>query len=161
MLFLCLLHFVSSCSLGRVSVGQCVEAGSVSSIDFCGEYLEGKICVPTVHNLWPDWDSSAKDLEVQRSFAEFLSDRIVDELDGSSVQSFTRSADCIEAYKLVLCLINFPSCRDEESFPLCKNVCDDYVDKCGLESSNCDGLATKSSQCSSAVTLGLVYILLW
>lgn len=142
-------------------MGECVPSNSLSSIDFCKEHLQENVCVPFTHPLWPDWDASSKDIEVQRSFAEFLEARIVDELDSKSIPTFTRSSDCIKAYKAVLCLLNFPDCNEDETFTLCNSICEDYQSKCSLKKSNCESFDTDLSRCSCAIILSIGFTLLW
>jgi hypothetical protein len=161
MLILCLLVTTTSgCSLGYITQGTCVPSDSLS-VDFCGSYLQGDVCVPIVHELWPEWDASAKDSEVKRSFVQFLEARITAELEGKSKPSFTRSKECIEAYKNVICLMNFPSCKDDTTFPLCNNVCKGYLERCGEANSNCEDISSDLSPCSSALALSLSLVWLW
>eukprot|EP00928_Gymnodinium_smaydae_P005863 TRINITY_DN1202_c1_g1_i3.p1 TRINITY_DN1202_c1_g1~~TRINITY_DN1202_c1_g1_i3.p1 ORF type:complete len:464 (+),score=87.23 TRINITY_DN1202_c1_g1_i3:81-1394(+) len=150
------LHGPATCELpanSGIRNGIChndVE-GLRSQLTFCKEAVRYRACVPAHQPLWEDWNASTKDALVAKQFREIVDRRLAMEANNTPNVyvdiHLLANADCIAAFKNVLCWMTFPKCNDQNvSAPLCRKSCERYYDAC-LYQRNTDGVF---EQCKEA-----------
>jgi hypothetical protein len=126
--------------------GICVPPEYQSEVEmpFCGEYVSYSACVPPRNPLWPSWNVTAKDALVEKYFNDIVADRLNREQlslanNGSSDEyltiRFSGNSNCIENFKKIVCLYNFPTCNKESTFPICSEQCTEYFQSCKFDAS--------------------------
>jgi hypothetical protein len=141
----------STCEIPRGSrmgmAGICVPYPTLISLAFCGDSITYAACVPPTNPLWPMWNATSKDALVRDLFTKAVADRKAREAESLSGTGegyvpllFTGNDACMDQYKRVLCLQNFPACDDavvkpqtSEIFGLCSQRCVDYFSTCRIE----------------------------
>ena len=151
----------SSCELPRGSglmSGICVDSGYLdSSLSFCREFVDSTVCVPPRNPIWPSWGASAKDALIEsmvNSMIQVQLDRENDTLSNVANANYTPvffmgNNYCVENFKRLSCLVNFPSCdaTTSYSFPLCASKCVEYFTACRFDP------AYTASMCSVAQSI--------
>ena len=136
----------SSCELPRGSgmfgSGICVSGANLTGLGFCGELVTYTACVPPSNPLWPNWNASAKDSVVEQLFTQAVTDRVTREEDSLSSGEgyvpmlFTGNDACVDEYKRVLCLQNFPECDSSNAgkgFGICSPRCVEFFTICKFD----------------------------
>lgn len=140
-----------SCELPRGSnmngAGICVPVDNLTSLEFCGEYVDYPACVPPTNPVWQAWTVAAKDRLVKQLFDAAVADREEREQESLTAGEyvpmlFTGNPECVSEYKKIICLFNFPSCDGSAKLNavsvtsgICSNRCTDYFSKCKLDDS--------------------------
>lgn len=151
----------TSCELPRGSglmAGLCVDTGYLAeSLTFCKAFILTPSCVPPDNPLWPTWNAAAKDALIGSVVEEKIARRLAQEdVTLSNVPNanytsvfFTGNHDCVQNFKKISCLINFPSCdaKRSVSFPMCPTECFEYFTACRFDPSY------TASACSAADSL--------
>ena len=146
------------CELPRGSglmAGLCVDTGYLAeSLSFCKEFILSPSCVPPDNPLWPTWTAAAKDALIGSVVEEKIASRLAQEdetlskVPNANFTSvfFTGNHDCVQNFKKISCLINFPSCdaKRSVSFPICPSECLEYFTACRFDPSY------SASACSAA-----------
>ena len=128
--------------------GICANASYLNtSLSYCKNYVNyASACVPPSNPLWPSWNASAKDVLIGSAVESFISERL--SLENSTLSNIsdagsvtytpvllTGNGECVENFKRVSCLVNFPSCdpKTSASFPLCSASCVNYFTSCRFD----------------------------
>jgi hypothetical protein len=140
-----------SCELPRGSsmyaAGVCVPDTNLTSLEFCGEFVNYAACVPPTNPLWPAWNARAKDELVKQLYETAVAERTQREQDsltdsGYVPMLFTGNEACVNEYKRIVCLYNFPSCDSSTAidsvsptYGVCSERCNDYFTACKFDDS--------------------------
>eukprot|EP00622_Pseudochattonella_farcimen_P004962 FR740485.1.p1 GENE.FR740485.1~~FR740485.1.p1 ORF type:complete len:216 (+),score=11.38 FR740485.1:59-649(+) len=127
---------------------------------FCGSRVDYKVCVPEQKSMPPDrnfpngrWTNStirAKDdwlremhtgnvhwridLETDKSLEEEKLNEWGEESKNGIIPRFFQSKDCKNAYKALVCWINFPRCDQfGNSLAVCRTGCENFFKTCLYE----------------------------
>ena len=146
----------AACELPRGSglySGVCAQP-TVTDLPFCGDVVSYSACIQPTNPLWPSWTSTAKDAMVERLYNSAVSARISAEqaslsnggANGTYMSLlFTGNDQCVEKYKRILCLYNFPECGEARSrnsefgfeaspiLGMCSQACVDFFTVCKFD----------------------------
>lgn len=141
-----------ACYIQGQDSGRCVAAADFGAQggSFCASAVQYPACVPKEHAWDANHTLSNKDAWVAATFLAVRARRLLVEAgtlppdwqpwegglkpkdptpEGS--RRFSRSPDCIQAYRNFLCWMNFPRCDAQgNSLELCSSVCFNYFRAC-------------------------------
>lgn len=162
---LLLLPSVSQgCFIQGHDSGECLEPEEFrADMEFCGNVVAYRACVPKENPLWPKHDVFHKDKWVAEMYSHIVSERVrhetnetlqdagVNELgeEGEVEIRFFENPDCQNAFKNYFCWLNFPRCDSEDaSLILCRSACENLMDACEVR-----GCARLAFACPNGVAL--------
>jgi hypothetical protein len=141
-----------SCGIAGYDSGECVDENFFDvQLDFCGEFITYRACMPIENTaVYPNHTISKKDAWVQTMYEQIVEERVEVETDddllaaqlnefgdpGIIMPRFTdedRFPNCLTSFKAYMCYINFPRCDEQDkSLIMCKSTCQNLMDTCGI-----------------------------
>ena len=137
----CLPAVSVGCFIQGQDSGECQEPEEFKAdMEFCGNVVTYRACVPKENPLWPkhdvfNKDKSIVDERIRHETNETLMDEGINELgeEGEVEVRFFENDDCIDAFKNYFCWLNFPRCDDEQnSLIMCRSACENLMEACNV-----------------------------
>ena len=144
----CLPAVSVGCFIQGQDSGECQEPEEFKAdMEFCGNVVTYRACVPKENPLWPKHDVFNKDKWISETHKSIVDERIrhetnetlmdegINELgeEGEVEVRFFENDDCIDAFKNYFCWLNFPRCDDEQnSLIMCRSACENLMEACNV-----------------------------